>query len=578
MNRLFTLLALFVLLLLALCLPFEYPLVSLAVQWTNLELLLLFCLLLGGWAAWQNRPVPFNWQKWLKMPASWLLLWLLFAIALLLSTLFAPETELNLPGLRLNAFKATIRTLSGMGLALVIPQIIAQLRQLSWFIRGLIVSGLVTAVIGIAELLYGIPFQWLEPFRILPTTVGPFMRLSASFEHANQAAIYLEVIWFLLVANFWQSVTARQRWLLVVLGIASLVVGQAVLMTYSRSAMVTTFLVCLLLAGGRWLAQEKKEMSRWLGSAGILLLLILLNTWLDPIWNLRLRSEDDKSWYAAQFVVPEQLEGNAGTTISVPITLTNNGSLIWISAGENPIHIGASWQPRNSQTELPDRPRWQLPQPIRPGDQIQQIIPLALPPISGEYELRWDMVQENITWFSDKTGQTTTSHVTITSSLTSANPPATPAPESSLPSTETFVPITTRPAIPGRTLLWQAAAQQFFEHPLLGIGLDNFRLTYGRYLQMPTWNTTIHTNNWYIETLVSTGLLGTLPFLFWLLLLYKQLWTTLSHTPWNHWQIAAAAGLLVYAIHGFLDYFLMFNPTALLFWILVGIYQSKIKG
>jgi hypothetical protein len=35
---------------------------------------------------------------------------------------------------------------------------------------------------------------------------------------------------------------------------------------------------------------------------------------------------------------------------------------------------------------------------------------------------------------------------------------------------------------------------------------------------------------------------------------------------------AVATGLLTYFIHGFLDYFMLFNATALLFWLLVGLW------
>jgi hypothetical protein len=39
-------------------------------------------------------------------------------------------------------------------------------------------------------------------------------------------------------------------------------------------------------------------------------------------------------------------------------------------------------------------------------------------------------------------------------------------------------------------------------------------------------------------------------------------------------QAAVAAGLFAFLIHGLLDYFLAFNATALLFWLLVGLWVS----
>jgi O-antigen ligase len=137
-------------------------------------------------------------------------------------------------------------------------------------------------------------------------------------------------------------------------------------------------------------------------------------------------------------------------------------------------------------------------------------------------------------------------------------------------------------------------------HPLTGIGLDNFRLTYGRYFNatdLPpgtSWNNTIHTNNWYLETLVSLGIAGALPFFAWSALLLFDIFRNLHLAPigdrflpgkspgglpamlsTNVGLPAIAVGLLTYFVHGFLDYFMLFNATALLFWLLVGLWLRE---
>jgi O-antigen ligase len=131
---------------------------------------------------------------------------------------------------------------------------------------------------------------------------------------------------------------------------------------------------------------------------------------------------------------------------------------------------------------------------------------------------------------------------------------------------------TVRP-IPGRRVLWAVAARQFLERPLLGIGLDNFRLTYGEVLGWQAWNDSIHTNNWYVETAVSVGLLGSVPFFGWLAVLGLDLFNKIRRSRITIWQIALVCGLLAYVIHGLLDYFLLFNGTGLLFWIFVGMWM-----
>jgi membrane-bound metal-dependent hydrolase YbcI (DUF457 family) len=74
---------------------------------------------------------------------------------------------------------------------------------------------------------------------------------------------------------------------------------------------------------------------------------------------------------------------------------------------------------------------------------------------------------------------------------------------------------------------------------------------------------------------VSLGLVGSLPFFAWLLLLLIDMGRKLRQPTVTLWQMAIAAGLLAYFIHGLLDYFLLFNTTALLFWLLVGLWLSR---
>jgi O-antigen ligase len=78
---------------------------------------------------------------------------------------------------------------------------------------------------------------------------------------------------------------------------------------------------------------------------------------------------------------------------------------------------------------------------------------------------------------------------------------------------------------------------------------------------------TVHSNNWYLETLVSVGLFGALPFLLWIFLLTWSIIQRLRQPQVSPLQVAAGAGLLIFFVHGLLDYFLLFNATATLFWM-----------
>ena len=125
-----------------------------------------------------------------------------------------------------------------------------------------------------------------------------------------------------------------------------------------------------------------------------------------------------------------------------------------------------------------------------------------------------------------------------------------------------------------------AAIQMWQAHPIFGIGPDNFRHTYGPYLGLTEFNSAIHTNNWYIETVTNAGLVGAFALAMLLLALLRTLWRILSKpnvdfdrlTRPNRWLLLCVLiGLLTYFAHGLLDYFFEFTPTYGLFWLLMGI-------
>ncbi|MBP8949957.1 MAG: O-antigen ligase family protein, partial [Candidatus Promineofilum sp.] len=174
--------------------------------------------------------------------------------------------------------------------------------------------------------------------------------------------------------------------------------------------------------------------------------------------------------------------------------------------------------------------------------------------------LIWDMLHEGVNWFDARGDAQTSSRVVVVGSPAAAEV-VEPA----------VAPLTFDAPLPSRRVLWAIALQLIAEHPLLGIGLDNYRLTYSRYLTddpLPgtALDQTIHSNNWYLETLVSVGMLGTVPFALWLLALLWSIIRLLRRPNIDALQVASAAGLLAFIIHGLLDYFLLFNATALLFW------------
>jgi O-antigen ligase len=124
------------------------------------------------------------------------------------------------------------------------------------------------------------------------------------------------------------------------------------------------------------------------------------------------------------------------------------------------------------------------------------------------------------------------------------------------------------PVVP-RGDLWGVAVHLVRDRPLVGSGLDTFRLTYGPELGLRRWDTRQHSNSLYLETLVSLGVVGAVAFFGWLLVLLLDIGRTLLRAT-DPWTPAIAAALLAYLLHGIVDYFLLFSSTGLLFWLLSG--------
>jgi len=97
----------------------------------------------------------------------------------------------------------------------------------------------------------------------------------------------------------------------------------------------------------------------------------------------------------------------------------------------------------------------------------------------------------------------------------------------------------------------------FVDHPF-GVGPDNYRLLYGKYLGVTRWDTHIYSNNLYLEILTGSGILGLAAFGF-----------VLARRRWNPDPISLGAG--VFLLHGLVDVFLMTTPIYFTFWMLIGL-------
>jgi hypothetical protein len=423
------------------------------------------------------------------------------------------------------------------------------------------------ALVGLLEFIPALSLAWLQDFRLAPTMAGPYLRLTGPFDFANQAAMFIEATLPFLLVFLWLAFMNGRRALAIGLAIITFIYLEAGFLTFSRASFATILTVAVAVAAVLWLGKgqiQRQKIHLWAGTAGCVFILIPVNFLFSPTFQLRLSSAGDNEWYQANIEVPAELQVSMDETVHIPVTLANEGNLTWENTGSNAVVLSVIWVQPQMNREWTTRLRWPLPEPLAPGEQLSMEVPVQTPPQEGEYSLRWDLIQENIVWFGTKSETPISSRVIVGNA--NVTEPETDARFE--PPTPTF------PPIPGRLTLWRVAGQLIARHPLLGIGLDNFRLIYGREIGQTAWNESIHTNSTYLETLVSVGLIGSLPFFGWMALMTLDIWRTLRTSSVSIWQTAVAAGILAFFVHGLLDYFLLFNTTALLFWLLIGLWFS----
>jgi O-antigen ligase len=130
---------------------------------------------------------------------------------------------------------------------------------------------------------------------------------------------------------------------------------------------------------------------------------------------------------------------------------------------------------------------------------------------------------------------------------------------------------------PSRGELWRAAMAMVEERPILGFGPGTYRRIYGSYIGLTRWDTQIHSNDLYLELAATTGLLGLGAFGAVLVVAIVPQLRAMAHARGRRptWPALLVGGSLAATVaalaHGFVDYFLVFMPMAVLFWVALGL-------
>lgn len=120
--------------------------------------------------------------------------------------------------------------------------------------------------------------------------------------------------------------------------------------------------------------------------------------------------------YRAQWLddrFPSRL--NAGQTVTVPITVKNNGAIPWTPGGDHPFRLGYRYYRNRRILSLGDEKdlRTEVPQTVGAGETVTINVRVALPDQPGNYTLEMDVVHEGVTWLKEQGSPVLTRWLTV---------------------------------------------------------------------------------------------------------------------------------------------------------------------
>jgi O-Antigen ligase len=392
--------------------------------------------------------------------------------------------------------------------------------------------------------------------------VGGQLRATSTLLYPTVTSMYLEVPFAL---GLWLLVDAIDRRRFALAGscfVILLLIGAGIVATFTRAGLMSLALSVAVVGGFRLWRTRRVDGAQvaLLALAAALVAVVFASRSPDRLLT-RLSTEGSQAWYGATYQAPGELRFVPGGRYAVPVTLVNTGRLEWSSGDYPPFALSYHWVVAGSSNVVQfNGLRTPFPMPVAPGSAVSMNAVVIAPANPGWYDLVWDVVHEYRAWLSTENVVPGRTRVRVEGPPTRLRADAMPR----LPAAAVRPP---------RSTLWQAALQIAAEHPVTGIGPDNFRLAYGTYVGLPRWDTRVHANSLYLEVLAGAGVPG-LAALLWLI-------AAAGRAIVRRWQAtplplatASAAAFAVWATvagHGLVDTFLAFTPTYVVFAVAAGL-------
>ncbi|HEV3141542.1 MAG TPA: hypothetical protein VGY57_13545, partial [Vicinamibacterales bacterium] len=449
--------------LLALVAPFETtrPLVRLPGQSiSNLEACVLAAFAAWGASIVASRRFP-RWRSRLTWP------WTALLAGMLASALLSPVS-------RTNALHMTGRAAAAFGIYLVAINGLTTDRRVRTAVAVALASGVAVSALAVLEYLrIGPVLDWLRAFRPGLAWVGGQLRAGGPLQYPTIASMYLEVVFAcglgLLIEEI-DSSDDRRAWRVAAVFLALLLVAEAVALTFTRAGLITVAVSLAIVGQWRYRRHRAEDGARgvrvFAALAASIAIAVAASRSPQSLF-LRFTSESQEAWYRAAIDAPLSIAVNAGSVTTIPLSVTNAGRLTWDSHADPPIFFAYHWLASDSDRVVAyEGSRTPFAAPVDAGRTVTVNARVSAPRQAGRYRIAWDLVQEHRLWFATEPGAILSTSNAVVTGVSGAI--ATSAPPQ----------ITVRP---GRLVLWSAAARMFLAHPIVGVGPDNFRLSYGDY-------------------------------------------------------------------------------------------------
>ena len=529
--------------------PFETmaPLLRLPGQSiSNVEVCLLAAFASWGFAIARSRRLP----VW-RTPFTWP--WTALIGAMLLSAALSPVS-------RTNALHMTGRTAVAFGIYLLAVNGLTTSRRVRAVIAVALLSGVAVSALAMFEYLrVGVVLDALRVFRPGLAWVGAQLRAGGPLQYPTIASMYLEVVFACGLGLLLHEIDggANGRKAVLIVFAALVLVADAIALTYTRAGLISIAASLVVVGFARRSAGFDAGSRALAGLAAGIIVVVAASRSPQSLF-LRFTSESQESWYRATIDAPESVVVDAGSESMIPVSVTNAGRLAWDSHGDPPILLAYHWLAADSDRVVAyEGTRTAFLAPVGEGETVAVSARVHAPRQAGSYRIAWDLVQEHRLWFTTEPGAiASVSNAVVRGAAGSIATTAPPL-------------ITVRP---GRFVLWGAAAKMFAAHPLLGVGPDNFRLAYGEYTDLPAADPRVHANNMYFDLAAGGGIVVFAVFAWLLRSAAGCVSSLLQRVTPKDAAIGAgiAASLAAIAIHGFVDSFLTFTPTYVLFAVVLG--------